>query len=619
MSFGKELDYEASFRFTGLNGKGCFFDDQEQENLTVISDVTNDLTVKKSTKNQDQNVAHETIKILAYLLNNSYDDPNLATPNTIRREHFFFRNTSNVIQMSNGDVTKENILEMLGTTCGLLEMMLRHNIIDREITYDTVGSTLCLLLLKVIDRCLEPQTPTHSLKQRIRGVDSSDINEPGSLALLKSSEIICTFSQMLSARERLANIPGVLSSLVNLSKNGPTNELRLISLKTISNLADEKENRVMILEQDGLLETIVDELVDMNIEKVDDSRQVNNPYEISEQAVNILMNSSQSRTNQNKMASDDKIIQIFLNILECPSLSDKMHRSVTTCFQYLAQSEENSLKLFSYEDNAVVRVMLHTARGEENDKSLVCHALETIRLMSVSETATAIASYPHLLSTVTKIAYKYKDNDWRSIVAAAVLKRLASRINSENLFDLDLNKTREEVHHSLISSVIHVILNVGNDSIDVIQILSEALVNQTETPENRDFVMAHEILFTATRKISQIHDSETCTWAASSILANLAGVSHNRTLFACEEVAEILSNLINRKNLDMDVKEQVVGTIHDLASSSACIKIMRSNEELMVGLMKQSIPDDEDATSELSRITQKTVILLMENIDGDII
>ena len=511
------------------------------------------------------------------------------------------------IPLSNGDVTKENILEMLGTTCGLLEMMLRHDIVDRILTFETVGSTLVLLLLKVIERCMESSMKDLSFIKMAAGSRSRQPKE-GSLALKKSLDIIYMFSEIPSFRERLANIPGVIQPILNLARNTGDNELRLQALCTIANLACERENVVMIMEHDDVFKTFVNELNNIDIQKLGNGKNTESYCLAMENATEALGNLLVVESNQNKIASDNVTLKVLLQLFQKKGLSDKMYISLGKCFAYSVQAEENALKVHALKGGIIFSTMLSIASDLSSDQMLACHALETIRHLIVEETSMKLVSTTDLLTNMTEVACMCDANDERSFVATAVLKRISSYFHSQKESSPTYQKKHQEMHSKVIDSLIVVARHVPKTFVGILQLISESLADQTQREENCTAIISHQGIFEALQNISEAIGSLDCDIATATILINLCAVVEDRSVLACEEVPEIIGNLLNRTEFDRDLGQRLLFLINDLTSSLDCIKAMGNNEKLMVGLMKRSVAS---SNTQDGLLVNNTISILM--------
>ena len=138
-------------------------------------------------------------------------------------------------------------LEMIGNTCSILEMSIRRGIADCETTYKEMGSTLVLLLLKVIECCLE--------SSRTEADNGELVLLRGAvLGLNKATEIICHVSRLsLPVRESIASIPGVLSILIRLAESTITPESQVNAYCAIANLSCEPNNVSQLASEPGLM------------------------------------------------------------------------------------------------------------------------------------------------------------------------------------------------------------------------------------------------------------------------------------------------------------------------------------------------------------------------------
>ena len=138
-------------------------------------------------------------------------------------------------------------LEMIGNTCSILEMAIRRGIADCDATYHDMGSTLVLLLLKVIDCCLE--------SSKTEGDNGNMVLLRGAvLGINKATEIICHVSRLsLSARESLCSIPGVVPILIRLAESTITPESQVNAFCALANLSCEPNNVPILAKEPALM------------------------------------------------------------------------------------------------------------------------------------------------------------------------------------------------------------------------------------------------------------------------------------------------------------------------------------------------------------------------------
>jgi hypothetical protein len=191
------------------------------------------------TQNIDCHIIHDTVKVLAYMLQ-IYETE--TTIRSSRVKAFIWKNDSDL------DISIEDRnLEMIGNTCSILEMSIRRGIADCEATYNEMGSTLVLLLLKVIECCLE--------SSRTEGDNGEMVLLRGAvLSVNKATEIICHVSRLsLHVRESIASIPGVLSILIRLAESTITAESQVNAYCAIANLSCEPNNVSLLASEPDLM------------------------------------------------------------------------------------------------------------------------------------------------------------------------------------------------------------------------------------------------------------------------------------------------------------------------------------------------------------------------------
>jgi hypothetical protein len=369
--------------------------------------------------------------------------------------------------------------------CSALEMVLRASPRDVQAAYLKINGTtnsthnqyehhlrqeqqhpnsLLLNLLRVLERC-ESNALTHSL-----------------VSILNIAKIFFYLSRSPELRTFLCRQEAVLDSLeragsaVNggtIASSGVTDansfylhvkqaaEVRYYRMRTLANLANVDENKVLLLEHQGgaLLESI---LRVSHWDADDSCRQY---------AASSLMDLASIPVNQVAMASNDKVLGTLVKmaLVEKQALTREF---VITALQNLAFCKKNRPLLVHFKDGVLLEA-LKQALLNDLDAKARRRAAGALTNLVCDETAESMGNHKGLLDALAIVATK--DDNWDVQTRASLaLTKIANCIT-----------VHMDCHNSLLDALVVASLSKANNSV------SAVLRVKARNPENREVMARH--------------------------------------------------------------------------------------------------------------------------------
>mmetsp|Transcript_53593 Transcript_53593/g.160398 ORF Transcript_53593/g.160398 Transcript_53593/m.160398 type:complete len:571 (-) Transcript_53593:79-1791(-) len=536
-------------------------------------------------------------------------------------------------RLSPGTSQQNNIVEMMGTTCGLLEMMFRHSIADRAEMYNSMGSSVILLLLQIIDHCISSETGDEG---SVSG--NSDLAGAGS-CVDHATEIFCHFARITEARVSMANLPGFLNGLLQVVVSRFSDESRANALWVVANLACARENLLLIASHPGLLGVLV------NASRPEPAAKPGHVYGASaastaqrhsrKQAVRALMNLTVSKRVQASLCLNDHgLAEVMVDIMRWGDPNPQTRGFAAAAIVNLANAKDSAQRLISLKEGTFLVELVQAMHDELNNQLTASYCLETFRLLAADGVALEMCSFPEVLQTLADVASNGHAGNNDAVLAASTMKRLATHV-SESMIGSEMDSSIPE---KFLDSLVRVVMNANCSFLDVLGRIGDALAEYSQHPSNRTLMLRHKGIFDALYKLSTIEGTVRCATASMTIFRSFSeevSDRHEDTPYedlshylGTDEAIETLANLLCRPDLEGGIMIDALELTAKLAHIAACRRLMCRNERLVVALVTKAVqstsstPHNEESVDDVRHTKiRDTIVLLMsvkdEREDGD--
>jgi len=286
--------------------------------------------------------------------------------------------------------------EEVVSICSVLEMVYRASSEKVASSFSSMGGTIVLpLMIRTIDRCIN---------------DGIDNNESAILNIVK---VLSCFSRENDAAVEMAHNEEFMNSLLRVvNEKDATNEVKLMSMRTIANLSHAKNNMEKIAQHPCLLESVIDIAANNACDRT------------REQAVRIIQNLACSSVNQVPMVQNDKILDVLVELTS--DLYEKTRRGAARALQNLAFARKNRLIMATYGDGALLESLVRLASSDEYEHARL-QATKALENLINHDTIEVLGSHEGLLEALAAVASLDGNEEVRS-KAANAFKRLAAKI-----------------------------------------------------------------------------------------------------------------------------------------------------------------------------------------------
>uniref|UniRef100_A0A7S1BEI5 Armadillo repeat-containing protein 8 n=1 Tax=Corethron hystrix TaxID=216773 RepID=A0A7S1BEI5_9STRA len=309
--------------------------------------------------------------------------------------------------------------------CSVLEMVYRASSEKVASSFSSMGGSIVLpLMMRTIDRCITT------------GIDDNDS------AILDITKVLSCFSRENAAAIEMAHNNDFMHSLLCVvNEKEATNEVKLMSMRTIANLSHAKENMETIAQHPNLLDSVI-------------GIAANNACDRTrEQAVRVIQNLACSSVNQVPMVQNDKILDVLVELTS--DLYDKTRRGAARALQNLAFARKNRLLMATCGEGALLESLVRLASSDEYEHARL-QATKALENLINHDTIEVLGSHEGLLEALAAVASLDGNEDVRN-KAATAFKRLASKIVSPMECHKNLLKALSNVSdndETVIASVI---------------------------------------------------------------------------------------------------------------------------------------------------------------------
>lgn len=320
--------------------------------------------------------------------------------------------------------------------CSCLEMVHRASPDAIAATWYDVGEDILPILVKVMERpllqlCHGTTKPNRELK----------------LAVQKVTKLLAMYSLVPEAKFPMVHCPGLLCVLVRIIDTRHLNRGRLISgssnvvgyhdgrggmssrtgivmteaarfntIATLTNLAAAEENRITMLQTNGLVD---------NIARIVQNERSEVARQCSALAIMNLSNGDKDHVPE--MASE--LLLETLIILIKDELPETRRNAAVALFN-VACADANTLRVARYKDGVILDALLEIITNDDTDESRT-EAAETLFNMACSdaeETTDRMANHAGLLEQVSQVLQSSQASMDVKLYCAATLRRMAEII-----------------------------------------------------------------------------------------------------------------------------------------------------------------------------------------------
>jgi hypothetical protein len=316
-------------------------------------------------------------------------------------------------------------------------------------------------------------------------------------------------------------------------------EVRFYRMRTLANLANVEDNKVLLLEhQDGaLLESV---LRVSHWDSDDSCRQY---------ASSSLMDLASAPSNQVSMASNEKVLGTLVKM----ALVEKVavtREFVITALQNLAFCKENRVRLVGFKDGVLLEA-LKQALSADLDAKARRRAAGALTNLVCDETAEPMGRHRGLLDALAIVATK--DDNWDVQTRASLaLTKIANCIT-----------IHMDCHDALLDALVVASLSKANNSV------SAVLRVKARNPENREVMARHPgIIDTLTDLClslgaAKANDRDNAIRA----LMHLLNENRNRKILCTKNVLEALVAGANNTESDLEeARDSAIRALERLAT-----------------------------------------------------
>ena len=421
--------------------------------------------------------------------------------------------------------------------CSALEMVFRGNPKAVQTAYDRITANLLAHLMRLLARC-----ERGNMKN-------------ARITILNIAKIILHLSRCPNLRGLLARHPALLQSLANSNSIGhsptPVHSSTETRIRTIANLSKFDDNKVLIYEEDRILETV---LRTAHLDSSPNARHY---------AAVALMEFASAGANQLTMAHNDKLLACMVKMILVEQMATT-RECVITAIQNLAFCKENRLQLVSYRGGIVLEALKKALATDKDPKSRRRAAGALTNLASL-ETSERIGNHKGLLDTLALVTTKDSSEDVQTRAALALTK-IANGIT-----------VNMQCHESLLDALVVASLSNSTNSI------SAVLRVKAREPENRQVLARHPGILDTLSDIC-LSDTSTVTERDNAVRAimHLVNEDKNRKIMCNKTILEALVASANYKDPDLaEARDSAVRAMERLATDFSNRSYMARHKNLI--------------------------------------
>lgn len=422
--------------------------------------------------------------------------------------------------------------------CAALEMVFRSSPNHVKHAFTKVGSSIVPLLLRLLERC-EGQKVMH-----------------GNVIITNITKILLIFSRVPDLRPFLARHEGMLDALKRVSTvQKLEDDSRVLRMRLLANLANSDDNKTMILQYPGLLESL------LRVAALDSSKLAREYAGLS------LMDLAAEPKNQVKMASVDKLLGTLVKLAILENISET-RESAVTALQNLAFCKQNRVRLVTYGSGVVVEA-LKKAVGSDKDGKARRRAAGALTNLACEETGERMACHKGLLHTLAQACTRDESVEVQQRSAMALTK-IASSVSKSSTS-----------HKSILDALV-----IAADSPQAVSSIMTVMRVKTRDAECRESMAFHPgvldvLADTSSNTKLSVKDRDN----AMRCLMHLTNEPSNCKVMCCKKVLNALVDGVSQDQ-NQDISSSAITAMERLATDFTNRPHMARHEGLLVAVAK---------------------------------
>lgn len=445
--------------------------------------------------------------------------------------------------------------------CSAMEMVFRAQMTYVHVAFDKCGSVMMPNLLRIMERA-ENGKMKHAgkcfgliistifrllIKHVFHGIDVS---------ILNISKTLLYISRVSDLKTNLARNHVLLEAIKRTTSSILNPDSRVVRVRIAANLVNCDENKAMLLENHGFLDTL---LRIAHLDLADLAR---------EYAGVALMDLASSPANQIPMAKNEKVLGTLVKMVLVEKVASA-RESAITAIQNLAFTKENRSRLVLYKEGIVLEALRKALSGDKNDKARR-RAAGALTNLACDETAEMIGNHKGLLDTLAVVSTKDENKEVQTRAAMALTK-LAASIT-----------IKMASHDTLLDALVVASLSPAANSV------SAVLRVKARDPENRESMARHPGVLDTLADIcissgADIKDKDN----AMRALMHLTNESNNRKAMCNKKILEALVKGASLEERGTEeIRDSAIRAIERLATEFSNRAYMARHDGLLVAVAK---------------------------------
>lgn len=440
--------------------------------------------------------------------------------------------------------------------CAALEMVFRapHDAVQE--VFVQVGTALVPLLLRLLERC------------------ESDNMKNADVSIMNISKVFLYFSRVQQVRVPLARQQGFLNTMVRVATSILNEESRILRLRIMANLANANENKAIMLDHAGLLDSLL--------------RVANLDLSVSarEFAAATLMDLTIVPYNQVLMAENDKLIAVLIKLSLFDDEKEETREFAITALQNLAFAKENRKRLINFGGGMVIEALKKNLKSNPIYKARR-RAAGTLTNLATEETAEKLGNHPGLLQALAVVSKMDGNNEVRERASLALMK-IANNITSSM---------------SCYSSLLDALVLSASDS--NFSNFAAVMRSKTKNPENKVLIAKHEGVLETLARISTSRQSTTKDReSAMKTIMHLTQNETNRKMMANKLILDAAIHCANLKGFENEnARDAAIVALERLGTEMSNRKAMANHEGLLVAIAQAT---EREAKAERKGVEPQT-------------
>jgi hypothetical protein len=327
-------------------------------------------------------------------------------------------------------------------------------------------------------------------------------------------------------------------------------------MRVIANLANVEDNKVLLYEKQGLVDSIV------RLAHMDPNEAVR------QYAGSALMDLASAPPNQVSMANDDKILGTLVKMVLVEQ-GAVVREYVITALQNLAFAKENRNRLVSFKDGVLLEA-LKQALASDMDAKARRRAAGALTNLVCPETAEKMGGHKGLLDTLALVSTKDDNTDVQTRASLALTK-LANCIT-----------VHMDCHEALLDALVVASLSKASNSV------SAVLRVKARDPDNREVMARHPGVMDTLADIC-VSESSSVTDRDNAMRAimHLINETKNRKIMCSRTILDALVTGANYRDTDLEeARDSAVRAMERLATENTNRAYMARHQGLLTAVAR---------------------------------